>query len=262
MTKLSKPTPAEMNAVETAELLVAQRADELAIIEGDIASAEADLPELAGSEDDSAFETASLGIERLRRKELRATKRLEAARAELAEAEAGEKEDRRKARYEAGANAVAEIETLTAKYTEHAGAIVEILREINSRAKVIEVANNNRADYAPWFEAPQLGLSVRLPIGGGEYGWLWPEAAERRAESRNADAVRTPARAEGSAAVRRSHTPRRLTRNQITACRMAAAPRVGAGIRNHNIETDKFPRRPSPQRLLRRRREYSRHNLE
>jgi hypothetical protein len=39
--KTKQNAPAEMNAVEAAEALVAQREDELAIIEGDIASAEA-----------------------------------------------------------------------------------------------------------------------------------------------------------------------------------------------------------------------------
>jgi hypothetical protein len=178
----SKPAPA-LPSVADARALVAKHNDELISIRAEIASRETGLIALALDDDDSKFEESTLAIERLRRSELRADKRLIAVEVQLAEAQAREKEARRAALYLAGEKAVSEIETLASKYTEHAGAIVEILREINRRAEVIEIANNNRADYAPWFEAPQLALSVRLPIGGGEYGWLWPEAQNAEQET-------------------------------------------------------------------------------
>ncbi len=155
MTKL-KNTPAEALSVDEAERALAERTAELAAVRGDIAAAQAALPALALDPDDAKFETKSLEIDRLKRAQLRASARLDQARTALTDAKAREKEQRRKARYEAGAKALAEIETLAGKYSEHAVAIVEILREIDRRAEAIEVANNNRADYAPWLEVPQL----------------------------------------------------------------------------------------------------------
>jgi hypothetical protein len=176
MTKLPKPTQVEApSAVEAAELLVATREDELAIIEGDIASAEADLPELAGSEDDAAFESASLGVERLRRKELRATKRLEAARAELATAEARDKQDRKSARYEAGKKAAEEVDRLTAEYGERAAALIETFRKIARHAEVINAANESCSHYAQRLDVRGLRIGERVVLvdASTEYGYLW-----------------------------------------------------------------------------------------
>ena len=177
MTRLPKPTSAaEAPSVEAVERLVAQREDELAIIEGDIASAEARRREiLVGDDDDASFESAELAIDRLERKRLRAFVRLEQARAELAEAEAGEKEQRRKTRYEAGLAAEKEFERLTEEYAERAAALIETLRKIGQHADAIRVANDNHEHYAQRIDVPGLRISdvVVLPSATGEHHYVW-----------------------------------------------------------------------------------------
>lgn len=134
--KLPKPAP------ETPDV-VAIRAAELAAIRAEITAAEAALPALAESDDDEKFESVSLTIERLKRSELRAAKRLEAAQTAHAEAEAREERDRRRALYAAGTKAHAEAEKLAGTYAEHAAVISEILRAIDKLRPPVEAANTN-----------------------------------------------------------------------------------------------------------------------
>src|SRR5665213_1416297 len=95
---------------------VAQRTTELEAIRAEIAAAGAALPALAQSDDDAAFESASLNIERLRRAELRAVKRLEGAREAFVAARAAEEQEQRRTMHEAGVRAAAEAEKLAGEY--------------------------------------------------------------------------------------------------------------------------------------------------
>src|SRR5690349_18007690 len=107
MTK--QPTaPAAVPSVAEAERIVAERTGELAAIRATTAAAEAELPKLAMDTNDEKFEAKSLEIGRQRRAELRAQKRLEAAKETLGEAKAREEQARRRTLYEAGKKAAAE----------------------------------------------------------------------------------------------------------------------------------------------------------
>ncbi len=177
MTKLLNPAPAAEPSVADAERLVAARADELAIIERDIASAESRRRELLVGDDDAAYESAEIALDRLGRKRHRAFVRLEVARTEYAEAKAREKEDRRKARYDAGLAAAAEVERLVGEYAKRAAAVVETLREIATHAETIRVADENRPPYSSWFDVAGLRIaaSVVLPDLVAEDGYIWPQ---------------------------------------------------------------------------------------
>ena len=88
--------PAAEPSVADSERAVSEAAAELGDIRLKIAEAEAELPKLAQSDDDEAFEAKSLEIERLRRSKMRAAARLEQAKASLTEAKANKKEGRRR----------------------------------------------------------------------------------------------------------------------------------------------------------------------
>lgn len=187
MTKPKTPAPAEaLGGFNGGERLVAARADELAIIERDIASAESRRRELLVGDDDTAYESAEIALERLGRKRHRAFVRLEVARTEHAEAKASEKEARRAALYEAGRAAAIEVERLVEEYEKRAAAVVETLREIAAHAEAIKIADDNRAPYTQWLDSDSLriGGSVVLPASTQGGGYIWPsdeivpEAAE------------------------------------------------------------------------------------
>lgn len=68
-------------------------------------------------------------------------KRLEAAHEALATAEAASEQDRRRALYEAGIKAEAEVERLLGEYAKHASAIAEVFRAIDKLRPPVEAAN-------------------------------------------------------------------------------------------------------------------------
>lgn len=171
-----KTTPAAEPSAAEAEQLVAERSKELAAIRADIAAAEASLHRLADSDDDDAFETASLAIERMRRGELRATRRLEGANAALTAAKAREAEERRQALFEAGVKAAAEVERLADEYGRRATAVAETLLEIAKYAETIRVADDNRPDDALWLSdlyALRIHESVVLPAAPRGSDDIW-----------------------------------------------------------------------------------------
>ena len=102
-----------------------------------------ELEDLASDDDDSAFESASLALERLKRSEARATTRLEQAREALDEAEAAAEQDRRRALYNTGTKAAVEAEKLVGVYAKHAAAIADTLRAIDKLREPIEAANKS-----------------------------------------------------------------------------------------------------------------------
>lgn len=141
MTK-AKPASTNVSSIDDHEHAVAQRADELAAIRHEIATAEAELPKIAESDDDEKFEEASLSIERLKRAELRASKRLEAAREAYAEAKVREEQDRRQALYAAAQSACKEAEQLVkGEYRTHAAALAEVLSRLEELYAIINAAN-------------------------------------------------------------------------------------------------------------------------
>ena len=121
---------------------VAQRTTELEAIRAEIAGAEAGLPALALDPDDAKYEETSLHIERLRRSELRAQKRLEVAREAHAEAEAGAEQERKRTAYEAGLNACREAESLImGDYRTHAAGLAEVLSRLEELYAIVKAAN-------------------------------------------------------------------------------------------------------------------------
>lgn len=174
-------------SAEDAAALVAARESELAAIRADTATAEAAMPALALDPDDSAFESASLEIERMRRGEMRAVARLESAQADLLEAKAREQQDRRQTLHEAGKAAAAEVERLAVEYGRRATAVAETLREIHKHAETIRIADDNRPTGAPWFDVYGLRIkeSVVLPAAtkDGDYVWCRGEPAPRPPKS-------------------------------------------------------------------------------
>lgn len=176
MTKLKTAPAALPSVAEAAARAVSEREDALAVIEGDIASAEASLSDLASEDDDALFEATSLNIERLRRSELRASKRLAAAHTAHTEAKAGEERGRRRALYEAGLQADAEVERLAGEYGKRAAAVAETLHDIHQHAEVIRIANENRPDYTPWSDPHGLRIyeGVRLPAAAKSGASIWP----------------------------------------------------------------------------------------
>lgn len=171
------PKPAAADAVSEAAHQVTLRNDELAAIRSEIAAAESALPSLALEPDDAKFETASLAIERLRRSELRAQKRLEASHAAYAEAKAGEEQGRRRALYAEGVKAHEEGERLLEQYATKAAEIVEILRGLDKLRAPIDAANKylpNAEREIDWYEMTRLCESVVLPAstcGGKDFWW-------------------------------------------------------------------------------------------
>jgi hypothetical protein len=178
MTKL-KATPAALTAVEQAELLIAQREDELAIIEGDLAAAEAALSDLAAQEDDDAYETKSIEIERLRRSEVRVIRRLGTAREAFFEAERDEEQNRRRSTFAEGKKAASEADRLVQVYAEHARAIAETLRAIEKLREPVETANRDAPPGEREIDTHALSihLSVELPAStpDGERFWYRPD---------------------------------------------------------------------------------------
>lgn len=138
--KIPKPAPAD--AVGDAAHQVALRNDELNSIRAEIAAAEAALLALAQFDDDEKFEEATLRIDRLKRAELRAEKRLEAAQTAHAEAEVREEQDRKKTAYEAGLNACREAESIIkGDYRTHAAALAEVLSRLEELYAIVKTAN-------------------------------------------------------------------------------------------------------------------------
>ncbi len=153
MTKL-KNTPAEALSVDEAERALAERTAELAAVRGDIASLEASLPDLAKQDDDERFESASLELGRLQRRELRAQTRIEQAREALTEAEGREKEAKRQTLYAEGQAACSEAEKLIkGEYREHAAAISKVLGRLAELSAAVEIANKNLPDNMPAMES-------------------------------------------------------------------------------------------------------------
>ncbi len=151
--KTKSPAPAEAPSVTDAERAVTERTAELAAIRANIATAEAALPALALDPDDSKFEAKSLEIERSRRNELRAVKRLEQARETVAEAERREKEDRRQSLYEAAQAACSEAEKLIkGEYKTHAAAISKVLGRLAELIEVVDRANKNLPEDMTWMQ--------------------------------------------------------------------------------------------------------------
>jgi hypothetical protein len=176
LTKLPKLPATAPSGLEIAEKLVAQREDELAQLETDIASAEASLPDLAESDDEAAYEAAGLKIERLRHKELRATKRLEHARDALVEAEKADEQACRRVLFAEGQKATAEAQRLAGEYSKHATAIVDILNAIHKLEEPIEAANKSLPEGERRIEAHALRIeaSVKLPAAtedGEDFWW-------------------------------------------------------------------------------------------
>jgi hypothetical protein len=175
MTKPKTTTPAEAPSVHDAERQVAQRNDELVSIRTEIATREASLVALALVENDTAFEEASLAVDRLRRHVFGATTRLEAARETLTLAKAREEHCRRHGIYEAGRKAAAEAERLAGIYAEHANAIAETLVAIDRLREPIAAANADLPDDEREIDAHALEIHkrVELPAAGesGEPFW-------------------------------------------------------------------------------------------
>ncbi len=174
--KPKTPASAPEPGVDEAERSVALRNDELNAIRAEIAAAEAALPKLAQSDDDTAFESASLQIDRLKRAELRAAARLEQAREALTEAKASEEQGRRRALFEAGKKAAAEAERLAGEYAEHAGAIVEVLKAIDKLREPIEAANDALPEGGDRIDADhalRINRSVKLPAATSDGAELW-----------------------------------------------------------------------------------------
>lgn len=174
----SAPAEAPVTTEEAARL-VKQREGELTGIKTDIIAAEASLPELAAQDDDDVFESASLAIERLKRAELRATKRLEQARTTLAEAEAREEQSRRRALFEEGRKAAAEADRLVSKYGEHAAAVADVFRAIDKLRASVEAANESlpQDERAIDTHAFEIYRRVELPATtkAGEAFWYRPD---------------------------------------------------------------------------------------
>lgn len=172
--KLPKPAP---EAPDT----LAQRTAELDAIRAEIAAAEAALPALAQSDDDEKFESASLAIERLKRSELRARKRLEQAQTAHAEAEAREEQERRRSLYEAGTKAHAEGERLLEQYATKAAEIVAILRGLSDLRAPIDAANKHLPDGErdiDWYGITRLCGIVALPAATRDGAAFWWQANE------------------------------------------------------------------------------------
>ena len=169
--------PAAEPSVADSERAVSEAAAELGDIRLKIAEAEAELPKLAQSDDDEAFEAKSLEIERLRRSKMRAAARLEQAKASLTEAKANEKEGRRRSLFTEGQKAAAEVARLAGEYAKHAGAIAGTLKAIEASRAPIEAANRDLPEGERRIDALHTLLlygEVNLPAaheGGPDIWW-------------------------------------------------------------------------------------------
>jgi hypothetical protein len=174
MTK-TKPAVAEATGVDEAKRALTERKIELSAIKADIASLEASLPTLAKLDDDERFESASLELGRLQRREVRAQTRVEQANEDLERAQYEAEQAGRRALYAEGQKAALEIEKLGAKYTEHATEIAKILREIHGQHRALYAANQAIPDDASRLDdyATTIQSGVRLPAANpsGKAHW-------------------------------------------------------------------------------------------
>jgi hypothetical protein len=101
--------------------------------------------------------------------------RLEQAREALAEAEAGEEQDRRRALFQAGTKAATEAEKLVGKYAEHAAAIADTLRAIDNLREPIELANRDLPEGESEIDthAFSINLGVELPAATADGVKFW-----------------------------------------------------------------------------------------